>query len=118
MINRIPAGWVAIARDTFEYSMRPWVGRRYEEWLRDSRWAHPVDPRGQVLVPSRIYDVFKKRRHCTPATAKELAAAGYPKLPYDPVHEATSGEATDFVPETHVPHPSTTPEERRGVGGA
>src|SRR5690349_17596354 len=90
MTNRIPAGWVAIARDTFEFNMRPWVGRRYERWLRDSLRPHPVDPRGQVLVPSPIHEVFKNRRHFTSATAKELAAAGYPKLPRDPVADANS----------------------------
>jgi hypothetical protein len=101
MINGIPAGWVAIARDTFEYNMRPWVGRRYEPWLRDSLRAHPVDPRGQVLAPSQIHDLFKKRRHFTPATAKELAAAGYPTLPRDPVPEASSDVVTG--PEVRVP---------------
>jgi hypothetical protein len=90
MINPIPAGWVAIARDTFEYNMRPWMGRRYEGWLRDSLRPHPFDPRGQVLVPHRIYDVFKQRPHFARVTAKELAAAGYPKLPRDPVPEAAS----------------------------
>jgi hypothetical protein len=94
MINRIPAGWVAVARDTFEYNMRPWVGRRYEPWLRDSLRSHPVDPRGQVLVPSQLHDVFKKRRHFTPATARELAAAGYPRLPQDPVPDANSNVVT------------------------
>jgi hypothetical protein len=94
MINRIPTGWVAIARDVFEYNMRPWVGRRYEQWLRDSLRPHPVDPGGQVLVPSPIHEVFKKRRHFTPATVKELAAAGYPKLPRDPVPEASSDVVT------------------------
>ena len=88
MINRIPANWVAVARDTLEYNMRPWVGPRYERWLRDSLRPHPVDLQGQVLVPSQIHDVFKKRRHFTPATAEELAAAGYPKLPRDPVPDA------------------------------
>jgi hypothetical protein len=90
MINRIPVGWVAIARDTFEYNMRPWVGRRHEGWLRESLRPHPVDLRGQLLVPSHIHEVFKKRRHFTPATARELAAAGYPKLPRDPVPDANS----------------------------
>jgi hypothetical protein len=94
MINRIPAGWVAVARDTFEYNMRPWVGRRHEQWLRDSLTSHPVDPRGQVLVPSQIHESFKKRRHFTAATAGELAAAGYPKPPREPLAEATSRVVT------------------------
>jgi hypothetical protein len=93
-MNSIPAGWVAVARDTLEYNMRPWVGRRYERWLRDSLRPHPVDPRGQVLVPTAIHEVFKKRRHFTRATPRELAAAGYPRLPRDPVADATSHGGT------------------------
>jgi hypothetical protein len=106
MINRIPAGWVAIARDTFEYNMRPWVGRRYEPWLRDSVRPHPVDPRGQMLVPSRIHEVFKNRRHFTPATARELAAAGYPKLLRDPLPEGDSSVVTRaaVVSDARTPH--------------
>jgi hypothetical protein len=100
MMNPIPTGWVAVARDTFEYNMRPSVGRRYEQWLRDSLRPHPVDPRGQVLVPFRIHEVFKKRRHVTAATASELAAAGFPKLPRDPVPESTSRVVT--LPAVHV----------------
>ena len=78
MINQIPAGWVAVARDTFKYNMQQWVRVGHEQWLRDSLRSHPVDPRGQVLVPSQMGESFKKRRHFTAATAGELAAAGYP----------------------------------------
>lgn len=90
MINQIPAGWVAVARDTFEYNMRQWVRVGHEQWLRDSLRSHPVDPRGQVLVPSQMGESFKKRRHFTAATAGELAAAGYPQLPREPLPAATS----------------------------
>lgn len=90
MINQIPAGWVAVARDTFEYNMRPWVLWPRTVAPRLAQVAHPVDPRGQVLVPSQIHESFKKRRHFTPATAGELAAAGYPQLPREPLPAATS----------------------------
>jgi hypothetical protein len=115
MINRIPAGWVAVARDTYEYNMRAWVRRRREQqWLRDSLRPHPVDPRGQVLVPSQIHEVFKKRRHFTPATARELTAAGYPKLPRDRVFPAISdsGTAALLRSDASARHPSTAVQER------
>jgi hypothetical protein len=85
LTNAIAPAWTAVARETFEYNMRPWMGRRYERWLRDSVRPHPIDQRGQVLVPQRIYDVFKKRRIFARITAAELAAAGHPKVPRDPV---------------------------------
>jgi hypothetical protein len=40
-----------------------------------------VDPRGLVLVPERIYRVFKGRAQMEPATREQLAAMGYPDLP-------------------------------------
>jgi hypothetical protein len=85
----ISRGWVPVARESFEYNMRPW-GRRHERWLRDSVRPHPIDPGGQVLVPEQLYEVFKKRTIFSRITAKELAAAGYPKLPRDPVARAAS----------------------------
>jgi hypothetical protein len=85
LMNVFTPGWVAVARETFKYNMRPWLGRRHENWLRDSVRPHPVDPRGQVLVPQRIYDVFKKRPIFSRVTRAELAAIGYPELPRDPI---------------------------------
>jgi hypothetical protein len=85
LTNAIAPTWKAVARETFEYNMRPWMGRRYERWLRDSVRPHPIDQRGQVLVPQRIYDVFQNRRIFARITAAELAAASYPKVPRDPV---------------------------------
>jgi hypothetical protein len=84
MTNTISRGWVPVARESFEYNMRPWMGRRHEQWLRDSVRPHPVDPGGQVLVPEQLYEVFKKRSTFSRITTKELAAAGYPKVPPDP----------------------------------
>ena len=79
--SRVEAGWVPVARETVEYSLRPWVGRRYEGWLRACTRPHPIDPRGQVLVPDRLYRVFASRPIYGRVTAVELAAAGYPVLP-------------------------------------
>jgi hypothetical protein len=54
--------WVAVSRECFEYNVVPWMGRPYETWLRASTQPHPVDPVGQVLIPGRVYDVFKTER--------------------------------------------------------
>ena len=77
----VEAGWVPIARETFEYTMRPWMGRRHEPGLRACARPHPIGPRGQVLVPDRLYRVFASRPIYGRVTAAELAAAGYPVMP-------------------------------------
>jgi hypothetical protein len=75
-------GWVAVARETFEYNMVPWMGRQYEPWLRAWARPHPVDLRGQVLVPERIYRAFKEGHvPFQRVNAQQLAAAGYPEVP-------------------------------------
>ena len=74
-------GQAAVARETFDYNMLPWVGRRHAPWLRAWARPHPVDPRGQVLVPERIYRVFRERTPLEPATREQLTAMGHPALP-------------------------------------
>jgi hypothetical protein len=76
--NGVEAGWAAVARETFEYNLRPWMGRKSEVWLRACAHPHPIDPRGQVLVPDRLYQVFASRPIYGRVTSAELAAAGYP----------------------------------------
>ena len=76
--------WVAVARETFEYNMVPWMGRQYEPWLRACARPHPVDPHGQVLVPEQLYRVFKGEHvPFQRVTPQQLAAAGYPELPVE-----------------------------------
>jgi hypothetical protein len=75
-------GWVAVARETFEYNMLPWMGRQYEPWLRAWARPHPLDPHRQVLVPERLYGVFKNGHvPFQRVTPQQLAAAGYPEVP-------------------------------------
>ena len=84
----VEAGWVAVARETVEHTMRPWMGRQYEAWLRACTRPHPIDPRGQVLVPDGVYQVFARRPIYRRVTPAELAAAGYPVLPEEAELEA------------------------------
>jgi hypothetical protein len=75
------AVWATVARETFEYSIVPWAGRSYAEWVRAWSRVHPRDPRGLVQVPE---DVFQAYQHRSPGerlsrgTASEL---GYPSVP-------------------------------------
>ena len=74
----IPPLWTAVARETFEYNLVPWMGRACEAWLRASMQPHPLDPVGQVLIPDRIYEVFKAEHvPLKPVTRQQLAAVGY-----------------------------------------
>jgi hypothetical protein len=67
--------WVAVSRECFEYNLVPWVGRRYEAWLRASTQPHPVDPVGQLLISTRVYQVFKTERIPLLRLNKRQAAA-------------------------------------------
>ncbi|MBV9326219.1 MAG: hypothetical protein JO352_20850 [Chloroflexi bacterium] len=75
MTEVTPDGWVAVSRDCFEYNFVPWVGRKYEAWLRSSALPHPLDPTGQLLVPTRVYDVFKAERIPLQRISKQQLAA-------------------------------------------
>ena len=93
----VEAGWVAVARETFDYTMRPWMGREYERWLHACTRPHPIDPRGQVLVPDRLYRVFASRPIYGRVTPAELAAAGYPTLPAQTELEAARRELRQAI---------------------
>jgi hypothetical protein len=72
---------VAVSRECFEYNVVPWMGRPYEAWLRASTEPHPVDPVGQLLIPGRVYDVFKTERIPLQRISKRQAqAAGARRL--------------------------------------
>jgi hypothetical protein len=75
--------WATVARETFEYSVVPWVGRSYVAWARAWARPHPGDPRGLVQLPRDLYDAFQRRtpgQHLQKAEAERL---GYPRLPID-----------------------------------
>ena len=93
----VEAGWVPVARETLEYTLRPWMGRKYESWLRASMRPHPIDPRGQVLVPDGLYRVFASRPIYGRVTAAELAAAGYPALPEEAELETVRRELRQAI---------------------
>ena len=72
---------MAVARETFEQGMVPWIGQKYVPWLRACTRAHPADPEGQVLVPERIYRAFSGAHTGSDrATDQQLAQMRYPRL--------------------------------------
>jgi len=70
-----------VARETFEYGIITWAGRKYEEWVRAWAGPHPVDARGLVQLPAEIYQAFQQRVPGQRLSSKEAAALGYPRVP-------------------------------------
>jgi hypothetical protein len=70
-----------IARETFEYSVVTWAGRKYEEWIRAWARPHPVDPRGLVQLPRSIYTAFQQRAPGERLSRDQAEALGYPRVP-------------------------------------
>ena len=70
-----------VARETFEYSVVPWAGRKYEEWVRAWARRHPRDPRGLVQLPEPIYRAFQERTPGQRLTSQQAARLGYPRVP-------------------------------------
>jgi hypothetical protein len=70
-----------IARETFEYTIMPWAGRKYEEWVRAWAHKHPLDPTGLVQLPAEIYRAFQQRTPGQRLTRQQAEALGYPRVP-------------------------------------
>jgi hypothetical protein len=73
------------------------MGQKYEAWLRACAHPHPIDPRGQVLVPDRLYQVFASRPIYGRVTPAGLAAAGYPALPEEAELETARRELRQAI---------------------
>jgi hypothetical protein len=70
-----------VARETFEYSIVTWAGRKYEEWVRSWARPHPRDPRGLVQLPTNVFEAWQQRQPGLRLSAKEAVALGYPRVP-------------------------------------
>src|SRR3954464_15311820 len=73
--------WATVARETLEFNVVPWAGRRYAEWVR--AWSRPDarDPVGLVQLPQAMYEAFQHRvpgERLSRQTADDL---GYPGVP-------------------------------------
>jgi hypothetical protein len=75
------AEFATVARETFEYGVVTWAGRKCEEWVRTWSRPHPRDPRGLVQVPEAIYTAFQQRTPGQRLSSREAEALGYPRVP-------------------------------------
>jgi len=73
-------GLVAVARETFEYNIVPWTGRKYEPWMRGWARLHPIDP-GLVQLPAEVYEAFQAREPGQRLSKRQAEALGYPHVP-------------------------------------
>ncbi len=69
-----------VARETFEFSIVTWAGRKYEEWVRAWARVHPRDP-GLVQLPQDIFQAFQHRTPGERLTRAQAEALGYPRVP-------------------------------------
>ena len=76
-----PDELVTVARETFEYSVVPWAGRKYEEWVRAWARRHPRDPSGLVQLPQPIYRAFQQRTLGERLSRHQAERLGYPSVP-------------------------------------
>ena len=76
-----------VARETFEFSIVPWAGRKYEEWVRAWARRHPRDPSGLIQLPTPIFKAFQGRTpgrappYQTHLSRQQAEALGYPSVP-------------------------------------
>src|SRR5262245_36317679 len=75
------AEFATVARETFEYGVVTWAGRKYEERVRTWSRPHPRDPRGLVEVPESIYAAFQQRTPGQRLSSRQAQALGYPRVP-------------------------------------
>ncbi len=50
-------GWAAVAREHYNTSILPWIGRKGEKWLRER--TRPSNDPNLVLVTEEIYTLWK-----------------------------------------------------------
>jgi hypothetical protein len=73
--------WATVARETFEFNVVPWAGRRYAEWVRAWSRAHPGDPTGLVQMPQAMYEAFQQRAPLVRLSRDVADGLGYPGVP-------------------------------------
>jgi hypothetical protein len=70
-----------IAHESFEHSLVPWAGRKYEPWLRGWTRRHPIDSVGLVQVPEVIFKAYQTRTPGERLSKKQAQDLGYPHVP-------------------------------------
>lgn len=67
--------WVPVARELVYYGIGPWLGPKYARWLNEQTRPHPLDP-SALLIPKRLYEVYKNRPLFSKPTPEQLRAIG------------------------------------------
>ena len=75
------AAWATVARETFEFNVVPWAGRKYAEWVRAWSRDHSGDPRGLVQLPTELYHAWQQHTPGDRMSRKGAEALGYPSVP-------------------------------------
>ncbi len=91
------AGWASVARETFEYNLVPWAGRKYAEWMRAWARPHPGDPRGLVQIPEDVYRAFQQRTPGQRLSRQTIESLGYPSVPGERELERVRKELHDAL---------------------
>jgi hypothetical protein len=91
------AGWSSLARETFEYNLVPWAGRKYTPWMRAWARPHPGDPRGVVQVPDDVYRAFQQRTPGQRLSRQTVERLGYPSVPGERELEKARKELHDAL---------------------
>jgi hypothetical protein len=73
--------FATVARETFEYGVIVWAGRKYGEWVRAWARPHPLDGRGLIQLPTEIYKAFQTRGPGERLGRQQAEALGYPRVP-------------------------------------
>jgi len=81
MPEQTGADWATVARETFEFSVIPWAGRPYADWVRAWSRPHPGDPRGLMQLPQEVYATFQQRVPGQRMSSKTAPAVVYPRVP-------------------------------------
>jgi hypothetical protein len=81
MQETIQGNWVSLARESFEYSIVPWAGRKYAGWMRAWTRPHPTDPVGLIQLPELIARAYQQRTPGQRLTKGQAQLLGYPSVP-------------------------------------
>ena len=86
-----------VARETFEYNVIPWAGRRHAAWVRAWSRPHPGDPRGLVQLPASLHEAFQQRVTGERLSRKTAEQLGFPSVPGEQELERVRKELHDAL---------------------
>lgn len=70
--------WVPVARELVKYGIGPWLGPKHSRWLEANTRPVPYVPQ-VVLIPKRLYEVYRDRPLFSRLTPEQARAIGLPE---------------------------------------